>query len=146
MRLTPKLCVGLTLVLFALSAHATSVDPLDPNPRGNPGPGQAVQAPAVLIGDADGDGRVDGADYMVLKSNFGTTSGAGPSSGDFSGDGAVDWSDLRLFMEILNAPQETPTPLAAVPVPEPLTLGLFALGMVAAGHCWKRRTAANQSV
>lgn len=113
---------------------------MDPSPKVNVG--QVAQSPVPIPCDADGNGRVDGADYMAVKRNFGTMSSAGPLSGDFSGDGAVNWTDLRLLLANLNVPQKGPTTLAAVP--EPLTLGLFALGMVAAGHCWKRRTTADQ--
>lgn len=141
-RLLPRMCAGAALLVFALSAHANSVDPLYQDLGGDVG--QIAQSPGPIPCDADGDGRVDGADYMVVKRNFGTMSGAGPSSGDFSGDGAVNWTDLTLLMTTLNAPQTPAAPSA--PVPEPLTLGLFALGMVAAGVRWKRRTAADQAV
>jgi hypothetical protein len=47
-------------------------------------------------GDANLDGRVDYADFLILKANFGK-SGRWWEDGDFNGDGKVDGEDLRLM-------------------------------------------------
>jgi parallel beta-helix repeat protein len=52
-------------------------------------------AVATLMGDANRDGRVDLADFGVLKAHFGGEGGW--SWGDFSGDGQVDLADFGLL-------------------------------------------------
>jgi len=51
----------------------------------------------VLPGDANGDGRVDLADFGILRSNFGSLFAGGPAAGDFDGDGDVDLADFGLL-------------------------------------------------
>ncbi len=140
MKLLPILCFGGTLLVFALCARATSVDPSEQDPAGNAG--QPVAAPMVLLGDADGNGKVNASDYMALKRNIGKTSGAVLSSGDFDYDGDVDWVDLQLLAESIMTPQAIP-PVTAVP--EPLTMGLLALGIAAIGGHVKRRLGKGQT-
>ncbi len=48
-------------------------------------------------GDADGDGDVDLDDFVILKTNFGTPSGATTATGDFDGDGDVDLDDFVIL-------------------------------------------------
>ncbi|NLF29695.1 MAG: hypothetical protein GX591_02265 [Planctomycetes bacterium] len=48
-------------------------------------------------GDADGDGDVDLDDFVILKNNFGTPSGATQATGDFDGDGDVDLDDFVIL-------------------------------------------------
>jgi hypothetical protein len=48
-------------------------------------------------GDADGDGDVDLDDFVILKTNFGTPSGATAATGDFDGDGDVDLDDFVIL-------------------------------------------------
>lgn len=81
-----------------------------------------VEAPATLTGDANGDGAVDAADYIVWKSYLGQGSGASSAEGDFDGDGDVDWGDLQLLEAHIG---QALNPLATVP--EPATLSLLAL-------------------
>ncbi len=50
--------------------------------------------PAGLVGDLNGDGKVDGADLGLLLVNWGS---AGPI-GDLNGDGVVDGADLGLLL------------------------------------------------
>lgn len=49
--------------------------------------------PAPLPGDANGDGKVDGLDYVRWLNNYNRTTTAGASAGDFNGDGEVDGLD-----------------------------------------------------
>ena len=53
--------------------------------------------PSCNGGDADGDGDVDLDDFVILKNNFGTNSGATCDMGDFDGDGDVDLDDFVLL-------------------------------------------------
>jgi hypothetical protein len=50
-----------------------------------------------LPGDADEDGDVDLDDFILLKRNFGITSGATWRQGDFDGDGAVTLDDFGIL-------------------------------------------------
>ena len=53
-------------------------------------------AEAVIAGDANLDGRVDLADFVILRNNFGISAGLF-STGDFNGDGRVDLADLVIL-------------------------------------------------
>ena len=52
-------------------------------------------AEAVLSGDANFDGKVDLADFVILRNHFG--SGSLFAQGDFNGDGRVDLADFVLL-------------------------------------------------
>lgn len=84
-----------------------------------------------LIADANNDGVMDAADYLIVKRNLGTTEGATWSDGDFDGDGDVDFIDMRLLdhgmRQIAIFP---PGAAAAGAVPEPASVALLALGAV----------------
>ena len=83
-------------------------------------------ASGALIGDADGNGVVDAADYIILKTNMGLGSGATTADGDFDGDGKVDWNDLQLLRDHYGEGSA-----ASGVIPEPATLGLLAVGAIA---------------
>ncbi len=68
-----------------------------PTPSSSP-----VVVPAVKPGDANGDNKVDEADYAVWFSHFGMTS-SGVSNGDFSGDGVVDGIDYAIWISNYNS-------------------------------------------
>jgi len=53
--------------------------------------------PTCNPGDADGDGDVDLDDFVILKNNFGTTTGATCAEGDFDDDSDVDLDDFVLL-------------------------------------------------
>ncbi len=61
-----------------------------------PTPG-SVSFGAGLAGDFDGDGDVDGNDFLRWQRSLGTTSGATPGQGDADGDGDVDGDDLAAW-------------------------------------------------
>ena len=81
----------------------------------------------VLPGDADGDGDVDAADYIMVKTHFGGAPAAGTegSGGDFNGNGTVDWNDLQELMSGLSSGT------GGAPIPEPATLIILAVGLPA---------------
>ena len=69
-----------------------------------------------LLGDADENGLVDAADYIALKRNIGTTSGAALADGDFDDNGTVDWDDLQIMQDNFGKGS------AGGAVPEPATI------------------------
>src|SRR5262249_37567422 len=77
-------------------------------------------------GDFDGDGDVDGADFVAWQSHFPTSSGATRGQGDADGDGDVDGAAFVVWQA--NFP--FPTCPGVSPVPEPATWigALLALG------------------
>jgi hypothetical protein len=66
-----------------------------------------------LPGDFDGDGDVDGADFVVWQTNFPKASGATIVDGDADGDGDVDGADFVVWQT--NFPY-APSPGIAAPV------------------------------
>jgi hypothetical protein len=94
------------------------------------GPNQFIFAnptpPTLHPGDFDGDGDVDGADFVAWQTNFPKPTGATLAQGDADGDGDVDGADFVVWQT--NFPF-SPGP-AASPVPEPSSIVLS--GMIAA--------------
>jgi len=82
----------------------------------------------VASADFDGDGGVDGSDFLAWQSGFGTPIGASHAMGDADGDGDVDSVDgafLDLGLGSLLLP-----PVLVASVPEPTTLSLFLTGIL----------------
>ncbi len=92
---------------------------------------------AELLGDANGNASVDAADYTVWANGFGT---AEPSydDGDLNRNGMVDAADYTVwankFGTVVMGPQSGPAA-----VPEPSTLVLAVIGMVALAGLSRRR-------
>jgi hypothetical protein len=85
-------------------------------------------------GDFDGDGDVDGADFVAWQTNFPTATGATLAQGDADGDGDVDGADFVVWQT--NFPF-TPGPGAA-PVPEPGAITLAGLATAAIAFSIRR--------
>jgi len=117
------------------------LDDLDvgPNPSGD-GPSIALnvtilpEGPAEPAGDYNGDGMVDGADFLAWQRGFGSGVTPAGSGADGDGDGLVDAGDLDVWKEHVG--QTTPAAVAAIPEPTGAILSL-----VAAGALWRRRAA-----
>lgn len=56
------------------------------------------ESPAPISGDADGNGEVDFADFLILSANFGKTD-AVFADGDFNANGEVDFEDFLILAE-----------------------------------------------
>jgi autotransporter-associated beta strand protein len=104
----------------------------------------------VLAGDANGDGAVDGADFTILRSNWGATSEATWATGDFNYDGTVDGADFTAMVTNWGSPWPPPVlipslsvaPLATVfasqDVPEP-SAAVMLVALSASGALWCAR-------
>ena len=80
-------------------------------------------------GDFNGDGSVDGADFVIWQTNFPNNSGAADLDlGDANGDGNVDGADFVVWQT--NFPTTAP-PASMTPVPEPHAWLLAAFAVVA---------------
>ena len=79
-------------------------------------------AVASFAGDFDGDGDVDGDDFLSWQNSFPTASGATKSGGDADGDGDVDGDDFLIWQN------QFPSPGAVASTPEPASLVLLGLG------------------
>lgn len=70
-------------------------------------------ASAGNAGDANGDGRVDGFDYVIWVTHFGSAAANGQADGDFSGNRIVDGLDYVIWLNnygrIYTVPTRTPT-------------------------------------
>ena len=92
--------------------------------KGHWGAAQLNIITSPLPGDAVVDGSVDYLDLGALAGSYRTTTGATWVMGDFTGDGAVDYLDLGVLAGNYRR-------LTAGEVPEPATLALLGLGLLA---------------
>jgi hypothetical protein len=89
--------------------------------------------------DFNGDGIVDGSDFLTWQRGFGTLDGAELEQGDANGDGLVDGADLNAWSAAFGVGAAPPNVSSlATAVPEPATVGLgvaAALFIVAIARC-----------
>ncbi len=76
--------------------------------------------------DFDGDGDVDGADFLAWQRGLGITSGATHAQGDADGNGSVNAADLAVWKSSFGAAAAP----AAGAVPEPAAWTLLSLALV----------------
>jgi hypothetical protein len=62
------------------------------------GLGEITPTPGAIAGDANGDGHVNGNDYYIWLTNYGTTVQNGSGSGDFNGDLSVNGADYFIWL------------------------------------------------
>ncbi|TWU21796.1 hypothetical protein [Bythopirellula polymerisocia] len=85
--------------------------------------------------DFDGDGDVDGADFLTWQRGFGATTGALRSEGDANSDGAIDQTDLNYWTSGYGSAAVVPVTMA---VPEPASLVLLLFGVPALSRILRR--------
>jgi hypothetical protein len=114
-----------------------------------------IEIKYTLLGDANLDGKVNGADFTLMATNFNDSVINGWDKGDFDYSGSVNGNDFVLLADNFNqfASQSSAdaADLAALSsfaaangisltsVPEPASIGLLAAGAVAALARRKRR-------
>jgi hypothetical protein len=87
------------------------------------------QVPAQLLGlhgNSDGDGDVDGNDFLAWQRGYGLPSGGSALAGDLSGQGLVDSFDLWLWEQYYGSTSGVGG-LASSQIPEPASWCLGAL-------------------
>jgi autotransporter-associated beta strand protein len=95
----------------------------------------ALISSTVQSGDFDGDGDVDGADFVVWQTNFPKTGTGSQSTGDANGDGNVDGGDFAVWQDQF----PTPSGGGASPVPEPGAVALAAIGFISVFVCLRKK-------
>jgi len=87
-------------------------------------------AVATLVGDVNGDGIVNQLDLNIINGHWQAT-GVGFANGDINGDGIVNQLDLNLVngnWQAHLAELESSSSLSLAAVPEPVSMGLLAVG------------------
>jgi hypothetical protein len=98
----------------------------------------SVTGTVLHAGDFDGDGDVDGADFVAWQTNFPKESGAILAQGDADADGDVDGADFVVWQTNFPFPSGSGTS----PVPEPGSLLIAALGVAFGTLALRRRNRA----
>ncbi len=98
------LCVSLVSIFVASYATRT--------------PKESKSGFAALIGDANGDGKVDILDFQILSNTFGKISGDPGYDGraDFNGDNAIDILDFQILSNNFGTVAPTVTPTRSITI------------------------------
>ncbi len=88
------------------------------------------------VADADGNGTIDGADFLIWQRNMGKESPVGPAEGDFNFDGVVDAADLDLWKAQNGTAVPPADQGASLQIPEPSSAVLTITTLVGLMH-WR---------
>ena len=93
----------------------------------------------TYYGDANVDGKVNALDFNALATNFGVGGSKVWSQGDFNYDGTVSTADFVLLSGNFNQSVSIPSaPVLGSLVPEPASMGIIGMGLMAAMRRRKR--------
>jgi len=96
-----------------------------------------IVPPPTEDADFDGDGDVDGADFLTWQQNLGVSDGSAElADGDADDNGNVDAADLAVWQDQFGTGAAVP---AASAIPEPATLALSALALLGGLAVTRRR-------
>jgi hypothetical protein len=99
---------------------------------------RVISEASTQSADFDGNGLVDGADFLRWQRNNGLATGATRGQGDANGDGAVNSSDLNIWRTKFGT-AGAQVAVSGVPEPAAVTLfGLAAMGLIAASRRARR--------
>ncbi|MCA9184208.1 MAG: PEP-CTERM sorting domain-containing protein [Planctomycetales bacterium] len=87
--------------------------------------GTGATSMTFIEGDVNLDGTVNNADFLIIAGNF-RESVTSLADGDLNSDGFVDFSDFRIWKNAAGG-----AIAATASVPEPATLTMLLLGMLA---------------
>jgi hypothetical protein len=104
---------GTYIVSFAVTDH-------DDNNRVY---AHSITITVPLVGDATGDGKVDNADFVILRNNFGGI-GKTAAEGDLNADGVVDFKDFQILE--LNFGKALPPPIPTQPTADEVLVPVVA--------------------
>lgn len=85
----------------------------------------------IATADFNGDGTVDGRDFLAWQRGYGKLLGATLADGDADGDGKVDSADLAIYQSQYQRGSLVAPPLMLATVPEPGSALLVAGGLLA---------------
>jgi probable HAF family extracellular repeat protein len=85
--------------------------------------------PVALLGDANGDGRVNFADLLILAQNYGKTGGL--AQGDFNADASVGFDDLLILAQHYGEMANVGAAVGTSAVPEPACLPIIGCSVLA---------------
>jgi hypothetical protein len=90
-----------------------------------------------LLGDYNGNGVVDAADYVVYRATLGTSGTA--LAADGNGNGVIDAGDYDVFRSSFGHQAGSGAGVSGAAVPEPAAVWLIAMGVVAiVGGGWRK--------
>ena len=97
---------------------------------------QLFDSAAASNADFDGNGVVDGADFLKWQRGLGLTGQTNNQNGDANGDGSVTDADLAIWKSKFGGPGAT---AAAGAVPEPASVALLGVAALAGGAAIRSR-------
>jgi hypothetical protein len=92
----------------------------------------AVAGAIADTADFDGDGDIDGRDFLIWQRGFSLVATATRGDGDANGDGTVDEADLLVWQEQYGQATGGLTAVAAVPEPSSTGLAVVLAGLLVA--------------
>ena len=116
---------------FAAGAASTAIDAVMTNFT------LETTGPVIVPGDVDGNGSVNAQDFNIIRDNLFTNVNS-RALGDLNSDGAVNFTDFRLWKSVASA--EVIASIGSFGVPEPATAGLALVAGTALAATRRRST------